>query len=180
MGCSLQPAWKLLLSSRISWRWQLVRRFIRPTGYYYQKTGTAPSGVNKTAPGRRSRIRAGRFEEICRFRDRIITMRNRPGNSQQSTDKGESSGRFRLVSFELEAKAFTTRDTKSRRIDCTAGGLVFIAGTTDSRFGPFDAKLARNCGRTGWRQTGTNSDDLYGQTWKTICRYTGRRWRVSP
>jgi hypothetical protein len=52
----------------------------------------------------------------------------------------------------------------------TAGGLVFIAATTDSKFRAFDSRTGSELWVTKLDASGTRPDDLSGPRWQAICR----------
>jgi quinoprotein glucose dehydrogenase len=95
-----------------------------------------------------SYIRRGRFEEYAWFRD----QNNRPCQEPPwgtliavDLNKGEIVWRVPLgVVDELEAKGIHNTGTQNLGGSIvTAGGLVFIAGTTDRRFRAFDGKTGK-------------------------------------
>jgi quinoprotein glucose dehydrogenase len=93
-------------------------------------------------------VRAGRFEEYAWFRDQNgRPCQQPPWGTLTAVDlqKGEIAWRVPLgIVEELEAKG--VHDTGTQNLGgsiVTAGGLVFIAGTTDRRFRAFDAKTGK-------------------------------------
>jgi quinoprotein glucose dehydrogenase len=93
-------------------------------------------------------IRKGRFEEYAWFRD----QNNRPCQQPPwgtltavDLNKGEIVWRVPLgVVDELEAKGVHNTGTQNLGGSIvTAGGLVFIAGTTDRRFRAFDVQTGK-------------------------------------
>lgn len=93
-------------------------------------------------------IRSGRFEEYAWFRD----QNNRPCQQPPwgtltavDLNKGEIVWRVPLgVVDELEAKGVHNTGTQNLGGSIvTAGGLVFIAGTTDQRFRAFDVRTGK-------------------------------------
>src|SRR5258708_24462696 len=121
------------------------------TGYLYvnmNKDG-AIGVMNKQAPDSPiPYIRKGRFEEYAWFRD----QNNRPCQQPPwgtltavDLNKGEIVWRVPLgVVDELEAKGIHNTGTQNLGgAIVTAGGLVFIAGTTDRRLRAFDAQTGK-------------------------------------
>jgi quinoprotein glucose dehydrogenase len=93
-------------------------------------------------------VRAGRFEEYAWFRDQNgRPCQQPPWGTLTAVDlqKGEIAWRVPLgIVEELEAKGIHNTGTQNLGGSIvTAGGLVFIAGTTDRRFRAFDAKTGK-------------------------------------
>lgn len=93
-------------------------------------------------------VRQGRFEEYAWFRDRNgRPCQQPPWGTLTAVDlqKGEIAWRVPLgIVEELEAKGIHNTGTQNLGGSIvTAGGLVFIAGTTDHRFRAFEAKTGR-------------------------------------
>jgi quinate dehydrogenase (quinone) len=93
-------------------------------------------------------VRRGRFEEYAWFRDQNgRPCQQPPWGTLTAVDlqKGEIAWRVPLgIVEELEAKGIHNTGTQNLGGSIvTAGGLVFIAGTTDRRFRAFDAKTGK-------------------------------------
>ena len=93
-------------------------------------------------------IRRGRFEEYAWFRDKNgWPCQQPPWGTLTAVDltKGEIAWRVPLgVVEELERKGVHNTGTQNLGGSvATAGGLVFIAGTTDRRFRAFDARTGK-------------------------------------
>jgi len=93
-------------------------------------------------------VRQGRFEEYAWFRDQNgRPCQQPPWGTLTAVDleKGEIAWRVPLgIVEELEAKGIHNTGTQNLGGSIvTAGGLVFIAGTTDHRFRAFDAKTGK-------------------------------------
>jgi quinoprotein glucose dehydrogenase len=93
-------------------------------------------------------VRSGRFEEYAWFRDQNgRPCQQPPWGTLTAVDlqKGEIAWRVPLgIVEELEAKGVHNTGTQNLGGSIvTAGGLVFIAGTTDRRFRAFDAKTGK-------------------------------------
>ena len=92
--------------------------------------------------------RQGRFEEYAWFRDRTGRPCQRPpwgGLAAVDLNRGEVNWKVPLgIAEELEARG--VRDTGTQNLGgsvVTAGGLVFIAATTDRHFRAFDAATGK-------------------------------------
>jgi quinoprotein glucose dehydrogenase len=98
-------------------------------------------------------IRRGRFEEYAWFRDQNSRpCQQPPWGTLTAVDlnKGEIVWRVPLgVVDELEARGVHNTGTQNLGGSIvTAGGLVFIAATTDHRFRAFDAKTGKQLWET--------------------------------
>jgi glucose dehydrogenase len=145
------------------------------TGYYYvnmNEDGTFGVMTKQPAGAPEPYARAGRFEEYAWFRDKNNhPCQQPPWGTLSAVDlnKGEIVWQIPLgVVDELEAKGVHNTGTQNLGGSIvTAGGLVFIAGTTDSRFRAFDAKT----GKELWQ------DKLEANGHATPMTYTGKHGR---
>jgi len=105
--------------------------------------------MNPQAPGSEiPYIRRGRFEEYAWFRDKTgRPCQQPPWGTLTAIDlnKGEIVWHIPLgIVEELEAKGVHNTGTQNLGGSIvTAGGLLFIAGTTDHRFRAFDARTGK-------------------------------------
>ena len=126
------------------------------TGYLYVNMNEdgAIGQMNPQPPGSpMPYVRRGRFEEYAWFRDKNgRPCQQPPWGTLTAVDlkTGEIVWRMPLgIVEELEAKG--VHNTGSQNLGgsiTTAGGLVFIAGTTDHRLRAFDAKTGRELWQT--------------------------------
>jgi quinoprotein glucose dehydrogenase len=96
-----------------------------------------------------------------------------------NVNTGEIAWNVPLGTFdELEAKGI--RSTGAPNMGgpiVTAGGLVFIGATNDSRFRAFDSRTGKELWATKIDSSAHRADDLSRQKWKTArCDYGNRRW----
>src|SRR5260370_15530182 len=126
------------------------------TGYLYVNMNEDGAGGEMTRQGKDATmpfVRQGRFEEYAWFRDKNgRPCQQPPWGTLSAVDlnKGEIVWRVPLgVVDELEAKGIHNTGTQNLGGSIvTAGGLVFIAGTTDHRFRAFDVRTGKQLWET--------------------------------
>ncbi len=111
-------------------------------------------------------MRTSAYGRYARFwnRETQIPCQNPPFGELVAVDLESGDIAWRAVLGTVDAlEAIGVHNTGALNLGgsiATAGGLVFIAATNDSRFRAFDSKTGRCCGRRSWKLAGIPARSL--------------------